>query len=139
MAIDLTTDHGTTVTGRLQNERILWLTTTSADGTPQPNPIWFHWNGEQILIFSEPNQAKIRNIERNPRVSLNFNSDTYGGQIGILTGTATIDANGPTADERAAYTQKYADGIQSIGLTPDSMLAKYSVLIRVTPEKLRGF
>jgi PPOX class probable F420-dependent enzyme len=139
MAIDLSTDHGTKVAGRLQNELILWLTTTSADGTPQPNPIWFHWNGEQILIFSVPDQAKLHNIARSPRVSLNFNSDTYGGQIAILTGSAAIDPTGPTADERAAYSQKYAEGIASIGLTPDSMLAKYSVLIRITPEKLRGF
>lgn len=139
MAIDLTTDHGTKVAGRLRDELILWLTTTSADGTPQPNPIWFYWNGEQILIQSEPNQAKLRNIERNPHISLNFNSDTYGGQVAILTGSATIDPNGLTAEERAAYTEKYDDGIRSIGLTPDSFLAKYSELIRITPDKLRGF
>jgi hypothetical protein len=56
-----------------------------------------------------------------------------------LTGSATIDANGPTTEERAFYLEKYDDGIQSIGLTPDSFLAKYSELIRVTPDKLRGF
>lgn len=139
MAIDLTTDHGSKVAGRLRDELILWLTTTSVDETPQPNPIWFHWNGEQVLVFSIPNQAKLRNIERNPRVSLNFNSDTYGGQVAVLTGSATIDPNGPTAEERAAYIDKYDDGITSINLTPDSFLARYSELIRITPEKLRGF
>jgi PPOX class probable F420-dependent enzyme len=139
MAIDLTTDHGTKVAQRLQSELILWLTTTSADETPQPNPIWFYWNGEQILIFSIPNQAKLINIKRNPHVSLNFNSDTYGGQVAVLTGSATIDSDGPTAEERAAYLAKYDDGITSINLTADAFLAKYSELIRITPDKLRGF
>lgn len=139
MCIDLSSEFGAGVAKRLKEESILWLTTTSSDMTPQPNPIWFLWNGENVLIFSEPNQAKIRNIERNPNVSLNFNSDLYGGQIAIMTGTAAIDPEGPTTEERSVYLAKYADGIQSIGLTQETMLEKYSVLIRVTPRKLRGF
>lgn len=139
MAIDLSTEFGARVAKRLQDERIVWLTTTSADGTPQPNPVWFLWNGDNVLIFSVPNQAKLANIERNPRVSLNFNSNDWGGEIAVITGAASVDPAGPSAAERDAYSTKYADGMQSIGLTADAFLAKYSVPIRVTPEKLRGF
>ena len=139
MAIDLSSDLGTRVTKRLQDEGIVWLTTTGADGTPQPNPVWFLWNGESVLIFSEPNQAKLANIRRNPRVSLNFNSDTYGGQIAIITGPAVVDPAGPSETEVAAYGAKYDDGIKSIGLTLQTFLEKYSTPIRITPEKLRGF
>src|SRR4029453_7250355 len=57
MAIHLSTDFGARVAKRLEEEGIVWLTTTSADGTPQPNPVWFLWNGDNVLIFSEPNQA----------------------------------------------------------------------------------
>ena len=56
-----------------------------------------------------------------------------------ITGSAAIDSGGPTDAERTNYQAKYAEGIKSIGLTPESMLQTYSVLIRVTPEKLRGF
>lgn len=138
MAIDLSSDFGKRVAARLREEAIIWLTTTSADGTPQPNPVWFLGNGDQVLIFSQPNQAKLRNIERNPRVALNFNSRN-GGDIAVITGTAAIDPSGPTDGERTAFLSKYARGIKAIGLTPESMLQTYSVLIRVTPEKLRGF
>jgi PPOX class probable F420-dependent enzyme len=139
MAIDLSSDFGGRVANRLRDEQIVWLTTTSADGTPQPNPVWFLWNGEQVLIFSQPNQAKLRNIRRTPRVSLNFNSSDQGGDIAVITGSAVFDPGGPTDAERSDYQVKYAEGIKSIGLTPESMLQTYSELIRVTPEKLRGF
>ena len=139
MAIDLSSDFGARVAARLRDEGIIWLTTTGADGTPQPNPVWFLWNGENVLIFSEPNQAKLANVRRTPRVSLNFNSDTYGGNIAVITGSAAVDPAGPSAAERADYGAKYDDGIKSIGLTLQTFLEKYSVPIRVTPEKLRGF
>src|SRR4051794_19116617 len=125
MAIDLSSDFGSRAARRLQDELILWLTTTGGDGAPHPNPVWFLWNGEEVLIFSQPNQAKLRNIGRNGRVSLNFNSTEQGGNVVILNGTAAIDANGPSDTERANYVAKYADGIESIGLTQDSMLQTY--------------
>jgi len=139
MAIDLSSDFGSRVADRLRDEQLVWLTTTAADGTPQPNPVWFLWDGEKVLIFSQPNQAKLRNIQRNPRIALNFNSNDQGGGIAVITGTAEIDPGGPTDAERTGYQAKYAEGIKSIGLTPESMLQTYSVLIRVNPEKLRGF
>jgi hypothetical protein len=44
------------VTERLAKEQIIWLTTT-ADGTPLPNPVWFLWDGKQFLVFTEPGSA----------------------------------------------------------------------------------
>ena len=138
MAIDVSSDFGRRVANRLRDEQIVWLTTTSADGTPQPNPVWFLWNGETILVFSQPNQAKLRNIQRNPPVALNFNSTNQGGDIAVITGSAEFDPRGPTDAERADYQAKYAEGIKSIGLTPESMLQTYSELIRVTPRSCAG-
>ena len=40
---DTTTPFGRQVARRLQEEPIGWLTTVGADGTPQPNPVWFFW------------------------------------------------------------------------------------------------
>jgi predicted pyridoxine 5'-phosphate oxidase superfamily flavin-nucleotide-binding protein len=37
---------------RLAKEQIIWLTTSKADGTPLPNPVWFLWNAEQFLVFT---------------------------------------------------------------------------------------
>jgi PPOX class probable F420-dependent enzyme len=139
MSIDLSTDFGTRVANRLRDEQIIWLTTTSRDQTPQPNPVWFLWTNDEVMIFSEPRQAKIHNLTRNPRVSLNFNSDNHGDNIAVITGTAAIDGDGCTDAELTAYVAKYSEGMKSLGLTAESMVAQYSAVIRVTPEKLRGY
>ncbi|MBA3643716.1 MAG: TIGR03667 family PPOX class F420-dependent oxidoreductase, partial [Chloroflexia bacterium] len=100
---------------RLRDDLIGWLTTVGSDGTPQPSPIWFLWDGTEILLFSEPNTPKVRNIQRQPKVSLHLNSDEHGGNVVILTGEARIDEAAPKADTIEAYRQKYQSGMESIG------------------------
>jgi PPOX class probable F420-dependent enzyme len=86
-------------------------------------------------MFSQPG-ARQRNIEANPRVSLNFAGDGGGGDIVVLAGRATIDP--PTDDRVAAYVEKYAAHITRIGLTPEQFRARYSVPIRIELTGLRG-
>jgi len=135
--IDLTSKLGVHVAKRLQEEHILWLTTVAADGTPQPNPVWFYWDGKTIHVRSQPNSHKLKNITRNSKVSVNFQADKEGGDVAVLTGDATIDMNPPDPDPK--YIEKYREAIPSIGHTPESLAAAYSVLIRITPKRLRGF
>ena len=135
--IDFTTELGVRAAKRLQDEYVVWLTTVSQGGTPQPNPVWFYWDGKELLIYSQPSAHKLTNITINPRVSVNFHADGEGGSIVVLTGTASIDRKPPRQDSK--YLEKYRDHIPQIGLTPESLAASYSVLIRVLPTRLRGF
>jgi PPOX class probable F420-dependent enzyme len=139
MQIDTSSEFGTRVVRRLNDEQIGWLTTMAPDGTPQPSPIWFLWDGETALIYSQPRTPKLRHIAASPRVSLHLDGNGRGGDIVILTGEARIDEATPPANQHPAYVAKYADGIQRIGHTPESFAQAYSVPIRVTPSKLRGF
>lgn len=138
MAIDLSSDFGKRVERRLQSEQVIWLVTTGVDGTPQPSPVWFLYHGGTVLIYSEPDTPKVRNIARTPKVALHFNDD-HGGNIVVLTGSARALDDAPSREEQAAYLEKYAEGIKGIGLTLEGMTAKYSTAIRITPEKVRGF
>ncbi len=134
--IDLTTELGVQAAKRLKEDYIIWLTTTSPDGTPQPNPVWFYWDGKSLLIYSQPAAHKVGNIARSPKVSVNFQANDEGVDFIVLTGDASIDKKPPEHDSR--YIEKYREHIPKIGLTPESLAASYSTLIRVTPAKLRG-
>src|SRR5437762_2903635 len=79
--IDASTPFGRYAERLLRTERIVWLTTVAADGTPQPNAVWFIWEGDTALMYSIPNQAKLRNIARNPNVALNLDSKKHGDGI----------------------------------------------------------
>jgi PPOX class probable F420-dependent enzyme len=136
--IDLSTQFGQRVSKRLNKESIIWLITVSQDGFPQPRPVWFLWNGDSFLIFSRPEGAKLRHIQRNPQVALHLDSDSHGGNIVVLLGTAEIVTSCLPSDDIQAYLAKYAKGIASLGMTAEHFSQSYSTALRVTPTSLRG-
>jgi len=123
--------------GRLQSEQTIWLTTVRADGTPVPTPVWFLWDGNTFLIFTQAESRKLRNITDNPHVALNFNTDEWGGSVAVFTGKAFVDDQPAPADQLEAYLAKYREGIKMIGLTPETMAAQFSTVLRVRPSKVR--
>jgi PPOX class probable F420-dependent enzyme len=137
--IDLATEFGERVTRRLINERIVWLTTVSSSGIPYPSPVWFLLQDDTVLVYSEPNTTKLRNIARNPNVALSFNSTVDGGDVVIITGIAAIEPDAVLADAVPEYLEKYKAGIASLGMTDHQFATTYFTAVRVTPLKLRGF
>ncbi len=136
---DPSTPFGERVLRRLRDERVIWLTAVDAAGTPQPNPVWFYWDGETVLVYNRPDAKRLQHIRRNPRVSLNFDSDGSGDDIVVLTCLAQVNPDGPPATAAAAYLEKYRTEIPGIGQTPESLAAEYSVALRISITKVRGF
>lgn len=136
---DLTTEFGQQVERRLATEHEIWLVTTDASGTPQPNPVWFIREGMTLVIFSKPDAAKMRHIAARPRVALHFNTDADGNGVVVILGSAALDPSVPPADQLAPYMAKYGPSIPAIDMTPETMAAAYSAAIRVTIERVRGF
>lgn len=124
---------------RLRSEQVIWLTTISGSGAPQPSLVWFLWQDDSVLIFSQPDTPKVRAIRHNPRVALNFNSNAAGGDVAVFSGTATLDDGNLKADEIPAYIEKYRDGIASIGMSPASFADEYRQAIVVQPTGLRSW
>ncbi len=138
MLIDTMTEFGARVERRLREEPVIWLTTVRDDLLPQPSPVWFLWDGESFLIYSQPNTPKLRNIAGRPRVALNLEGDSLGDNIIVISGEARIDADAPPAHQVPAYAEKYRPGIARIGMTPEQFSQAYSVAIRVRPTAVRG-
>ena len=134
--IDESTDFGARVAAHLRDDIAIWMTTVTPKGGPLPSPVWFHWDGSgSVIMFSQPG-TRQRNIEANPRVSLNFAGDGRGGDIVVLAGRARFEA--PLADRLAAYREKYADHMKRIGLTPEQFAERYSVQIHIELTRLHG-
>ena len=136
--VDFSGELGARAHERLTTELIVWLTTVAPSGAPQPRPVWFLWDGSALLIYSEPNAKKLEHIVQNPRVAVNFNSTADGEDIQVFLATATIDRSPPRAQDVDAYIAKYRAKIEAIGMTAESFSARYTVLIRAVPTKLRG-
>jgi PPOX class probable F420-dependent enzyme len=136
--IDESTELGALVARHLRGDRVAWLTTVTPGGAPVPSPVWFWWDGnDSVYVFSLADTARTRNIEANPKVSLNFEGDGAGGDIVILSGRATLEA-GPAAHEIAPYVKKYSWGFERLRVTPEQFARRYSVPIRIRLTKVRG-
>ena len=136
---DASTPFGERVARRLHGETLIWLTTIGADGTPQPNPVWFLWDQDELLVYNQTGAKRLEHIARNPHVSLNFDSDGHDGDIVIITGQARLSPQDPPADQLPTYVEKYKDLIAQLFKTPENFASKYTAPIRITPEKVRGF
>jgi PPOX class probable F420-dependent enzyme len=136
--IDQSGELGGRAARRLREEIVVWLTTVTPAGAPLPRPVWFLWDGgEEVLVYSQQS-ARVRNIERNPRVTLNFDGDGLGGDIVVLSAEAGIDWKWPPAHEHDKYLEKYAGHIARIGMTPKTFARRYKVPLRVRLTRLDG-
>jgi PPOX class probable F420-dependent enzyme len=136
--LDTATPFGQRAERRLHEDRLAWLTTVDATGTPQPIPVWFLWDGDRsVLVYSRPDTPKLRAIAANPRVSLNLDGDGNGGDIVVALGEAAI-SDDPPSDGIPAYVEKYAPLIERNGWTPASFATDYSVPIRIRLLRVRG-
>lgn len=136
---DPATPFGARVARRLREEMVVWLTAVAADGTPQPNPVSFLWDGTSFLIYCHRGAKRLEHIQHDPRVALHFNSDRQGEDIVVFTGTARIASGEPPADQNPQYLEKYRDSIKQAVGSLQEFAAQYSVPMRVTPERVRGY
>jgi PPOX class probable F420-dependent enzyme len=136
--IDQSSEFGARVARHLREEIVVWLTTVTPSGSPLPMPVWFLWDGADSVVMYSMNGARVRNLEANPRVSLNFGGDGGGGDIVVLSGNATIDRDTPPAHEAGEYRAKYDDHIARIGMAPETFAKRYNVPVRIQLLRLRG-
>ena len=136
--IDERDPFGARAAAHLRDEVVAWLTSVTAAGAPLPRPVWFLWDAANSLtVYSLPG-ARVRNLSENPRVTVNFGGDGNGGDIVVLSGRASVDAELAPADENDAYLTKYADHVARLGMTPRSFAERYSVPLRIELTALNG-
>jgi PPOX class probable F420-dependent enzyme len=133
MAFELTEQ----VKRRLTTDEVAWLTTVTPGGKPAPRPVWFVWDGEAIVIYSMNGAARLKYIERNPQVTVHFDSNR-GGDVVVVSGRAEIVPDAPPPSESPGLLAKYETRIRRMGETPEWYDNNYGVAIRVTPERSFG-
>lgn len=133
--LDPTKERDAHIDQRLHTDPIIWLITVRPDGQPHAVAVWFIWDGDSFLIFSRPNNQKVRNLRSNARALLAVDDTREGFDPITIEGTATLLAPGEADTTHEAYNQKYSERIKQIGFTPEQM-AEYSQAIRIRPTRV---
>jgi PPOX class probable F420-dependent enzyme len=119
----------------LRSEPVLWLSSVRPDGRPHLVPIWFSWDGRDILVASKPNAQKIRNLRANPTVMLALGEAEDDFDVGLLEGRAELLDRPSSIVLPPGHVAKYTARMAAIGLSQEEFLATYSQVIRITPTR----
>jgi PPOX class probable F420-dependent enzyme len=86
----------------IESGPMVHLSTINADGSPQVTVIWLGLDGDDPVSGHMAWHAKLRNIERDPRVALSFDAPRSPGILmnpyAVLRARATIQPSDQTWD-----------------------------------------
>ncbi len=105
------------------------------DGTPRVVPIWFHWDGREIVMATPPKAPKLKALARNPKVSLTIDDNTFPHKVLLIRGTARLESVQGIVPEYEAAAQRYFDAKLAEGwLKQLRGMVSSMVRITITPE-----
>ena len=111
------------------------LAYNATDGTPRVVPIWFHWNGREIVMGTPPKAPKLNSLTRNPKVALTIDDNNFPHKVLMIRGSARLETVAGIVPEYAAAAERYFGPeqgrawIKQLGSMTSNM-----VRITITPE-----
>jgi PPOX class probable F420-dependent enzyme len=110
--------------------------TTRAGGRPQASPVTCGVDAQgRIVVSTYPERAKARNARRNPRVSVLFLSDDFGGAWVQVDGDAEVIDMPDAADALVDYYRAIAGEHPDWDDYRQAMVRQDKSLLRVTPRE----
>jgi hypothetical protein len=79
------------------------------DGSPRVVPIWFHWNGREIVMASPPKAPKLKALANNPKVAITIDDNTFPHKVLLIRGSARLETLKGIVPEYEASAARYFD------------------------------
>jgi Pyridoxamine 5'-phosphate oxidase len=76
------------------------------DGTPRVVPIWFYWNGQE-LVFGSPTAAPKVKVMNNAKVAVTIDGITWPYKVLLIRGTAKMSIVDGVVPEYATAAERY--------------------------------
>jgi len=104
-------------------------------GTPRVTPIWFHWDGRELVLGTAPNAAKAKALAHNPKVAVTIDTNDFPHKVLLIRGTAHLQTVDGVAPEYALSAERYLGREQgSAWVEQVSGKRGQQVRIAITPE-----
>lgn len=122
----------------LESDAVAHVVTIDNDGGPHVTAAWVGVEGNEIVLATLPDQRKLRNLRRDPRIALSIPSTTRN-EWGLLEylvvyGKARVTEGGaPEILQRLAHTYIGPDAV-----FPNMPDPPPGFVTRIKPERLGG-
>jgi hypothetical protein len=103
------------------------------DGTPRVVPIWFHWNGHEIVMASPPKAPKLKALARNPKVALTIDNNEFPHKVLLIRGHARLETVKGIVPEYAMAAERYFDAATR-KMWLDQLASMIQEMVRITAK-----
>jgi hypothetical protein len=111
------------------------LAYTGLDGAPRAIPIGFLWTGSVLEIYTIPTSAKVRAIQKNPRVALTIDTEGFPPHVLLIRGSASLWLVDGVPDGYVEAARKVVPAEEMPGWEAGvRQLYRQMVIITVTPD-----
>ena len=134
--------------GRLNNREInsllsepiiSFITTLNADGSPHTSPVWHSLENEKLIVATQPQTIKVKNIYNDPRVSLVAAADRIPQPWVQFNGKAIVTESEDIDRIVTDLSYRYL-GPEDAPEYLNAILGKVEfVLIEIEPVNILGF
>ena len=123
----------------LATREIAVLATLQPDGAPLAMPMWFFHDARAITMISVDGLQKVKNLRRDPRVSVVMEShDTQGIRGVAIQGRAEFLQDSPERQALVnALLTKYTGRLEKIWT--GRVMPPSRVLFQIKPDKVRAW
>ena len=105
------------------------------DGTPRVIPIWFHWNGREVVMGTPSKAPKLKALAKNPKVSLTIDNNEFPHKVLLVRGTARLETVDGIVPEYAMAADRYFEPEQArVWLAQLRTRISSMVRVTITPE-----
>jgi hypothetical protein len=111
------------------------LAYTWTDGTPRVVPIWFHWDGSEVVLGSPPGAPKLKALHDDAKVALSIDGDTMPYKVLLIRGSVRTDVvDGVTPEYAASAKRTFGEEHGEAWLENVRAMGSQMARIAITPE-----
>jgi PPOX class probable F420-dependent enzyme len=127
------------IQGFLASREVAVLATLQADGAPLAMPMWFLHGPTSLTMISVADTQKVRNLRRDPRVSVVAEAVSGSGEIRgvIVQGRIEFLSDGP---ERRALIDRFHEKYRRLEkLWSGKAMPPNRVMFTIVPSRVRSW
>lgn len=123
----------------LSGPHLARLSTINPDGTPHTMPIWYEWRDGQIHVSTQAQQRKVRNMERDPRVTVLVDTNDFPYRGVMIYGEAELDYD-DAVGKRVSILERYVGSRERAVESAEGLATKWDpVVAHITPTRMISF
>jgi PPOX class probable F420-dependent enzyme len=119
----------------IKAKNFAFVGTLMPDGSPQVSPMWVEYDGEHVVLNSEVTRAKVKNMQRDPRVTVCVSNHENAYEYLEIRGRVVAMSTEGAFEGIDMLSKKYLGEDKYPGNQPGDQ----RITIKVEPSRVVGY